>query len=112
MYFYEILQKIMADKNLTIPDVARLTGLTDSTVRSMLARKNKTVSLEVAFKLAKGLQVSLEELNGDVPLSDTPLPILSPSQKKLYELAGMLTDTQADAACAFIHYLTEYKGKS
>ena len=65
MYFYEILQSIMQERNLSIPDVARLSGLPDSTVRSILTRKNKTVALEVAFKLEKGLNVSVAELNGE-----------------------------------------------
>lgn len=65
MYFYEILQEIMDEKSLSIPDVARLSGLTDSTIRSIINRKNKTVALEVAFKLSKGLNVSLERLNGE-----------------------------------------------
>lgn len=65
MYFYEILESIMAKKNLSVPEVARLCGLRDSTVRSIISRKNKTIALEVAFKLAKGLNVSIEELNGE-----------------------------------------------
>ena len=55
----------MKQKNLNIPEVARLSGLPDSTIRSIISRKNKTVALEVAFKLAKGLNVSLRELNGE-----------------------------------------------
>lgn len=62
MYFYEILQNIMDEKNLTIAEVARLSNLTDSTVRSIISRKNKTVALEVAFKLSKGLNVPIEYL--------------------------------------------------
>lgn len=65
MFFYEILENIMDEKSLKVSDVAKLSNLTDSTVRSMITRKNKTVSLEVAFKLSKGLNVSLEELNGE-----------------------------------------------
>lgn len=65
MYFYEILQSIMDEKKLTVADVARLSGLTDSTVRSIITRKNKTVALEVAFKISKGLDVSLQHLNGE-----------------------------------------------
>lgn len=67
MYFYEVLQDIMNEKSLSIPDVARLTGLADSTIRSILTRKTKTVALEVAFKMSKGLNVSLERLNGEEP---------------------------------------------
>lgn len=69
MDFYEILQTIMQKKNLKIPDVARLSDLPDSTIRSIISRKNKTVALEVAFKLSKGLNVPLEELNGECPNS-------------------------------------------
>lgn len=65
MYFYEILQEIMREKSLSIPEFARLTGLADSTIRSIISRKTKTVALEVAFKISKALNVSLEYLNGE-----------------------------------------------
>lgn len=55
----------MDEKNLNVSDVARLSGLSDSTIRSILSRKNKTVALEVAFKLSNGLDVTIEELNGE-----------------------------------------------
>ena len=64
MEFYEILQEIMQEKGLTIPDVARNCGLTDSTVRSIIDRKQKKVALSVAFKISEGLNVSLQRLNG------------------------------------------------
>lgn len=64
--FYKVLQKIIDERNLSIPEVARASGLSDSTVRSIIARKSKGVALEVAFKLSRGLGVSLEELNGDM----------------------------------------------
>ena len=62
MYFYEILQNIMDEKKLTIAEVSRLSNLTDSTVRSIISRKNKTVALKVAFKLSRGLNVPIEYL--------------------------------------------------
>lgn len=64
MDFYLILQEIMDEKGINIPTVARLCNLSDGTVRSILVRKQKNVALEVAFKLSKGLNVSLERLNG------------------------------------------------
>lgn len=64
MEFYKILQAVMKEKSMRIPDVARASGLSDSTIRSILARHSKTVALDVAFKLAKGLGVTLEYLNG------------------------------------------------
>lgn len=65
MFFYEILENIMEEKSLKVSDVAKLTNLTHSTIQSILKRKNKSVSLEVAFKLSKGLNVPLEKLNGE-----------------------------------------------
>lgn len=65
MEFYKILLEIMDEKSLKIPDIARLTGLSDSTIRSIITRKTKNITLEVAFKMSKGLDVSLERLNGD-----------------------------------------------
>ena len=64
MDFYEILREIMLEKGLNVSDVARICGLRDSTVRSIVIRKQKNVALEVAFKLSDGLGVSLERLNG------------------------------------------------
>lgn len=55
----------MEEQSLKVPDVARLTGLSDSTICSIINRKTKTVALEVAFKMSKGLNISLERLNGE-----------------------------------------------
>lgn len=64
MEFYKVLEKIMKNKDLTIPEVARLCNLSDSTVRSIFTRKQKTVALNIAFKIADGLCIPLEVLNG------------------------------------------------
>lgn len=66
MDFYKILEDIMQQKSISIPDVARMCNLPDSTIRSIISRKSKTVTLEVVFKISKGLNISLEELNGEV----------------------------------------------
>lgn len=64
MEFHEILGAIMHEKDMSIADVARACGLTDSTVRSIFDRKQKKIALSVAFKLSEGLGVSLQRLNG------------------------------------------------
>ena len=64
MEFHEILSEIMEEKGLNVATVARICGLVDGTVRSIIARKQKNVALAVAFKLSDGLGVSLERLNG------------------------------------------------
>ena len=103
MYFYEILQSIMDEKQLSIPEVARLSKLPDSTIRSILSRKNKTVALEVAFKLAKGLDVSLEQLNGEQVAGAEN----SPARRKLHREVDLLPEGQLRAVLAFVKYLKE-----
>lgn len=73
MEFYKILEDIMSEKNMSIPDVSRATGISDSTLRSIINRKTKSASLEVAFKISKGLNVSLERLNGDAKIESKKL---------------------------------------
>ena len=43
MEFYEILSEIMEEKNMSIADVAKKCNLTDSTVRSIIDRKQKKI---------------------------------------------------------------------
>lgn len=64
MAIYEIIEEIMAERGVSVADLARICNLPDSTVRGIVRRKQDTVALEVAFKLADGLGVSLEKLNG------------------------------------------------
>ncbi len=77
MDFYQILLDIMEERKLSIPEIARQCGLTDSTVRSMIDRKQKKVALNIAFKLSEGLGVSLERLNGDNEKVSDSLPSFS-----------------------------------
>lgn len=72
MEFYKILEEIMAEKNMSIPDVARACNLPDSTVRSIIERKTKRINLEAAFKFSNGLNVSLARLNGNEDKLDEP----------------------------------------
>lgn len=58
MDFYVVFQEILEEKGLTVADAARRCGLTDSTLRSILLRKQKKIALEVAFKISEGLRKS------------------------------------------------------
>ncbi len=64
MEIYRVLSSIMQERNLTVADIARLSGVADSTIRGIVVRKQNKVSLDIAFKLSEGLGVSLEYLNG------------------------------------------------
>ena len=98
MYFYEILQEILDEKGMSIPEAARACGLPDGTIRSMIVRKNKSVTIEVAFKLARGLGVSLERLNGISEKEAPPLKLSTDASRSAYErlmnLIGLLTDEE------------------
>lgn len=84
MDFYSILQEILSEKGLSIPEAARACGLSDSTLRSIITRKNKTVALEVAMKISKGLNVSLERLNGLEEIKEVKKSnALHPDEEKL-----------------------------
>lgn len=62
---YKILQSIMDERQLSVAEVAHLCDMPDSTVRGIISRKQKSIALEVAFKLSKGLNISLAALNGE-----------------------------------------------
>lgn len=95
MEFYKILQEIMNEKNMSIPDVARATGLADSTIRSIISRKTKNISLDVAFKLSNGLNVSLERLNGECK---SDIEKLSKKESKLLGFFKKLNSKGQDVA--------------
>lgn len=64
---YKTIENILREKDLSIAEAARMCNLADSTLRGIITRKQKNVALEVAFKISNGLNVTLEELNGEEP---------------------------------------------
>ena len=95
MDFYTILSEIMSEKGLSVADVARICDLTDSTVRSIIDRKQKKVALNVAFKLSDGLGVSLERLNGMPDTKISPAMMAGDEEKLLNYYRGMNADGKA-----------------
>lgn len=65
MDFYEILNVIMKNQKLTISEVSDLTGVSHSTLSSILTRKTKDISLSNALKISQGLHIPLESLSED-----------------------------------------------
>ena len=86
--FYLVFEELQKAKGLKIAEIARICGLPDTTVRGIIPRKQKDVSLSVAFALSEGLGVSLEYLNGMEPLNAERKPqiTLSQSERDLMEL--------------------------
>ena len=100
MEFYKILEKIMQERNMGVADVARACGLSDSTVRSIVERKQKKIALNVAFKLSEGLGVSLERLNG-LPEKDKKIPALPHSD------AGKISLEESNQLLEALGYVKE-----
>ena len=114
MDFYQILLSIMNEKEMSIPAVASACGLTDSTVRSMIRRKQKRVSLDVAFKMKDGLGVSLQRLNGEIEKSPAPAEAGTGDTRLdgIIENYGQLNEAGKDDLAKHAQHLTyipEYK---
>lgn len=74
---------------MSIPEVARACGLTDSTVRSIIDRKQKKIALNIAFKLSSGLDIPLERLNGELPSNEkAPAPEKPEADARLQEIVS------------------------
>lgn len=106
MDFYKILLELMDELNLSIPEIARKSNLADSTVRSIINRKSKSVALDVAVKISKGLGISLDRLNGQStniePLSiyamDEDSEVLDQlDEKQITEYLNEITSLPKDA---------------
>lgn len=81
----------MEEQSLNIPDVSRATNISDSTIRSILTRKSKSVALDVAVKISKGLNVSLERFIGELaPAAKEQIPDESNDQHQYDKLTNDL----------------------
>ena len=107
---YKVLNEIMDEKKLTIAEIARVCSLPDSTVRGIITRKQKSIALEVAFKLSKGLGVSLERLNGDEKKDPTPKREVDLRKEKLIRNYDQLNEAGKSALLDYSNYqLTKNK---
>lgn len=107
MEFYKILREIMEERQLTVAQVARQCGLSDSTVRSIFDRKQKKIALEVAFKLSEGLHVSLERLNGMEDKEIKKENSISSEDKKYIEKIKSLSPEKLQLLDIFLKGLEE-----
>lgn len=62
--FYKIFIDVTEELGLNIPDIVRITGLTDRQVRSIIVRRMKDAPLPIALKLSETLNVPLEVWTG------------------------------------------------
>lgn len=107
MDFYLILQEIMKEKDLNIPAVARKCGLSDGTIRSIIKREQKNVTLDVAFRLYRGLNVSLERLNGEQ--EKAPANVANALEKRLVDNFNKLNKDGQSMLCELSQVLVDSK---
>lgn len=63
--FYKIFIDVTMEMGLLIPDIVRITGLTDRQVRTIIFRRMKESPLPIALQLSKTLDVPLEVWTGN-----------------------------------------------
>ncbi len=107
MYFFEILQNIMNERNLKISDISRMTDIPDSTLRSIINRKNKTVALDVAFKISKGLNIPIEKLNDENIFTNKNITQLDNNLHKLNYYFKRLNNIGQEKAIERVEELTQ-----
>ena len=107
MYFFEILQNIMNERNLKVSDISKMTDIPDSTLRSIINRKNKTVALDVAFKISKGLNIPIEKLNDENTFSNENINQLNNKLNKLNYYFNKLNSVGQEKAIERVEELTQ-----
>lgn len=63
--FYKIFIDVTLEMGLLIPDIVRITGLTDWQVRTIIFRRMKEAPLPIALQLSRTLDVPLEVWTGN-----------------------------------------------
>lgn len=63
--FYKIFIEVTEEMGLLIPDIVRITGLTDWQVRTIIFRRMKEAPLPIALQLSRTLEVPLEVWTGN-----------------------------------------------
>ena len=107
MYFFQILQNIMNERNLKVSDISKMTDIPDSTLRSIINRKNKTVALDVAFKISKGLNIPIEKLNDENTFSNENINQLNNKLNKLNYYFNKLNSVGQEKAIERVEELTQ-----
>ena len=93
MDFYKILEEILNEQDIGIREAAKMCDVSEATLRSIFNRKQKRIALDVAYKRHRGLNVSLERLNGDPLLTKPPV---HPRRRKDDPNLRILADTYED----------------
>lgn len=86
--FYKIFIDVTTEMGLLIPDIVRITGLTDWQVRTIVFRRMKEAPLPIALQLSKTLDVPLEVWTGNESYKAGEITVDAREVAKAYDRAA------------------------
>jgi transcriptional regulator with XRE-family HTH domain len=87
--FYKIFIDVTEKMGLNIPGIVRVTGLTDSQVRTIILRRLKDAPLPLAFQLSDTLGVPLEVWAGDMLYTPVDISVEAREAAMAYDRASL-----------------------
>lgn len=99
MGFGKKLEEKMLEKGLKQADIVRATGISKTTLSSMISRDNTKVDVEIFIRLCDFLGCAPEDFASDVPKIVPPSnPILTSDEKKLIDMYRGFNDEGREKA--------------
>ncbi len=86
--FYKIFIDVTLEMGLLIPDIVRITGLTDWQVRTIIFRRMKEAPLPIALQLSRTLDVPLEVWTGNEEYKASDITVEAREVAKAYDKAA------------------------
>lgn len=86
--FYKIFIDVTLEMGLLIPDIVRITGLTDWQVRTIIFRRMKEAPLPIALQLSRTLDVPLEVWTGNEEYKASDITMEAREVAKAYDKAA------------------------
>ena len=62
---WEKLEKHLKQKKISMYQLSKMTGIPEATINNIKHKRIKSISFHVAYKIAKALEIDLEELVPD-----------------------------------------------
>ncbi len=79
----EVLKQVLDEKNVTVSQLAELTGISNQTLYSIIKRNNMKIDLNDLLIICRSLGVSVERFYGDYIDSQKTLNTLTPHETKV-----------------------------
>lgn len=116
MSFGGNLSKLLEARHISIAEASRLTGVHDSTLRSIISRNSNDVAMSVAIKISRGLNISIDEINGwgrsDTPAEEVAaVHLLDKRQAGLLQDFSRLSQEDQEQIESMIHFLIKKNEK-